>query len=333
MKKKALTSILLAGVFLIANCSAENPEPNQREAEETTVSPATIRIAAFNIQIFGKAKRGKQDVMDILERIAREFDVMLVQEIRDASETTADFYLAGINEMEGPDYAYVRSERLGRTSSKEAYAYFYNTETVQFIEDSDFVYDDMADGVDDFEREPYIASFRSGNFDFTLAGIHTKPDDAESEISELAEVYDSILAKNPGEKDVIIMGDFNADGSYFDEDGASPFMSSDYNWLISNDMDTMTKTDWTYDRIVMTDATFSTEYVADSAKVFYFDEEYGIASRELVEDVSDHYPVYAEFRIDMTDDDSPKTGLLPQGTTALAAAWGDIKQDLKLGSR
>jgi len=32
---------------------------------------------------------------------------------------------------DGSDYAYIESERLGRTSSKEQYAYFYDQSTVE----------------------------------------------------------------------------------------------------------------------------------------------------------------------------------------------------------
>ena len=272
--------------------------------QTTTTTPTAadkIKISAFNIQIFGRTKRQKDHVMEILTMIAREFDIVLVQEIRDSSEETVPYYLQKINEMEEPKYDFVRSERLGRTTSKEAYAYFYNTETVEFIEGSDYVYNDLDDV---FEREPYIASFRSGNFDFTLVGIHTKPDDAYSEIAHLDDVVESIETANPGEKDIIVMGDFNADGTYFDEDDpTNPFKSSEYYWVITNDMDTMTKTAWTYDRIVMMNSTHNHEYVEDSAGVFYFDEEYEIDNETLVWEVSDHYPIYAEFETGLTDDD------------------------------
>ncbi len=296
MKKLFLIAFLM-GVLLIGACIPELPAGagDDTPAEEPG---ATIKIAAFNIQIFGKSKRAKSDVMDVLKKVVREFDVVLIQEIRDASQTTAPIFLEAINDMAGPDYDFSRSERLGRTSMKEAYAYFYNTSTVEFIPDSDYVWNDIDDV---FEREPYIVSFRSGNFDFTLAGIHIKPDDAEAEIGKLAAVYSSILARNPDERDVIIMGDFNADGSYFDEDGASPLKTEGFSWVITNDMDTMVKTDWTYDRLIMTDATI--EYMDSSAVVFYFDEEYGIDNYELVKDVSDHYPVYGVFRTDLADDD------------------------------
>lgn len=266
-----------------------------------SVEERTTRIAAFNIQIFGRAKRQKDDVMAALTKIVREFDIVLVQEIRDSSEQTAPYFLQRINEMEGPKYNYTRSERLGRTTSKEAYAYFYNSETVEFIQGSDYVYNDVNDV---FEREPYIASFKSGNFDFILVGIHTKPDDAYSEIGNLTLVVSSIQEARPDEKDIIVMGDLNADGRYFNEDDtSSPFRASEFYWTITNDMDTMTKTDYTYDRIVLLNTTWNHEYVVGTARVFYFDQEYGIDDLTLIGEISDHYPVFAEYKTNLADDD------------------------------
>jgi len=269
--------------------------------EDQGVEAETVKIAAFNIQIFGQAKSQKQNVMEILTKIAREFDIVLIQEIRDASEQTTPNFVEKINQMEGPDYGFIRSERLGRTTSKEAYAYVYNTETIQFIQGSDYVYNDVNDV---FEREPYIAGFKAGNFDFVLVGIHTKPDDAYNELGNLTLVVSSIQAANPNEKDIIVMGDFNADGSYFDEDNTSNLLkTSEYNWLITNEMDTMVKTDYTYDRIVVLDTTFNHEYDAGTAQVFYFDQVYGLNNQTFVSEVSDHYPVFAHYKTNLLDDD------------------------------
>ena len=269
----------------------------QDQVEETE----TAKIAAFNIQIFGQAKSQKEDVMSVLTKIVREFDIVLIQEVRDASEQTISNFVEEINQLEGPQYSFVRSERLGRTTSKEAYAYLYNTQTVQFIQGSDFVFNDVADV---FEREPYIASFKIGNFDFVLIGIHTKPDDAYNEIGNLTLVVSSIQASKPEEKDIIVMGDFNADGSYFDESATSnPFKASQYHWLITDNMDTMVKTDYTYDRIVILDTTLSHEYGAGAAQVFYFDQLYGLNNQTFVGEVSDHYPVFAQYQTNLVDDD------------------------------
>jgi deoxyribonuclease-1-like protein len=297
-KKKAGILALIAITTILAIFGSTLWETENGTTEE---EPSVIKIAAFNIQIFGRTKRQKDYVTDVLTRTVREFDIVLIQEIRDSTEETAPYFLLKINEMEGAKYRFVRSERLGRTTSKEAYAYFYNSETVEFIEGSDYVYDDVNDV---FEREPYIASFRSGNFDFTLVGIHTKPDYAYSEIGNLTYVVHDVLSKNPNEKDVITLGDFNADGRYFDEDDPTNlFKASEFYWVIANDMDTMTTTDNTYDRIVLMNATYSYEYIINSAEVFCFDIEYGINNATLVEEVSDHYPIYTEYETGLEDDD------------------------------
>lgn len=46
---------------------------SQDSVEERT----TAKIAAFNIQIFGRTKRQKEEVMTVLTKIAREFDIVL----------------------------------------------------------------------------------------------------------------------------------------------------------------------------------------------------------------------------------------------------------------
>jgi endonuclease/exonuclease/phosphatase family metal-dependent hydrolase len=269
--------------------------------QDQVVQAKTAKIAAFNIQIFGQTKSQKAEVMIVLTKIVREFDIVLVQEIRDASEQTIPNFVKEINQLAGPKYSFVRSERLGRTTSKEAYAYVYNTEIVQFIQGSDYVFNDVDDV---FEREPYIASFKIGSFDFVLVGIHTKPEDAYNEIGNLTSVVSSIQAANPGERDIIVMGDFNADGLYFNEnDNSNPFKASGFNWLITNNMDTMVKTDYTYDRIVILDTTLNNEYDAGTGQVFYFDQVYGLNNQTLVGEVSDHYPVFAQYKTNLPDDD------------------------------
>ena len=292
---KTIGSVL--AIIILATVTYTYFSIEQDQVNETK----TASIAAFNIQIFGQTKSQKEDVMAALTKIVREFDIVLIQEIRDASEQTIPNFVEEINQLESPQYSFVRSERLGRTSSEEAYAYVYNTETIQFIQGSDYVYNDVNDV---FEREPYIAGFKAGNFDFVLVGIHTKPDDAYNEIGNLTLVVSSIQTRNPNEKDVIIMGDFNADGSYFDEDDTSNlFKASGYNWLITNDMDTMVKTDYTYDRIVILDTTFNHEYNAGSAQIFYFDQVYGLNNQTFVAEISDHYPVFAQYKTNLVDDD------------------------------
>lgn len=50
-------------------------------------SNETLRIGAFNIQVFGISKASKPAVMDVLADIIRTYDIIAIQEIRDKSQT------------------------------------------------------------------------------------------------------------------------------------------------------------------------------------------------------------------------------------------------------
>ncbi|GEM_PF-780937 len=279
----------------------EEEEPSENVTKYPKTANNKIKIATFNIQIFGKTKREKQEVMDVLKKIARNFDIVAIQEVRDSSETTISFFLNEINSMPGPDYGVVYGERLGRSSSKEQYAYYYNTETVSYIPNSAYTY---ADSNDVFEREPFVSGFSSGIFDFYLINIHTKPEDAFNEIDKLNLVVKDAESKFTNEKDFIVLGDFNADCTYFKEKAdLSALEGAEYYWVVDDSADTTTKsTVCTYDRIVFKkDATLS-DY-ASSWGVFRFDTLYGL-NQEMTEDVSDHYPVWAEFYTDRGNDNN-----------------------------
>jgi hypothetical protein len=47
-----------------------------------------VVMAAFNLQVFGTTKAGKPEVMGVLSKIIRKFDVIALQEIRDSPQTS-----------------------------------------------------------------------------------------------------------------------------------------------------------------------------------------------------------------------------------------------------
>jgi len=289
MKRKHLTIILTISLILVAGCR-EADNSNKQEV-------GSIKIASFNIQIFGQTKISKPEIMDIISRIIRRYDVVAIQEVRSKEQNVIPTLLSYVNNA-NTNYDYIISQRLGRTGSKEQYAFVYNTKTVNLISESSYVVDDPDDV---FEREPFVAFFRSGNFDFKLVNNHIKPEDVSAEFSQLAVVINDIYDSS-SEKDVIVLGDMNADGSYFDEDNLAVIFPL---WiqLIGNDEDTTVAiSDNTYDRMMTRDTTANVEYTGKSG-VFRWDAEYGVTDNSFIEKVSDHYPVYAEFRTDLPDDD------------------------------
>lgn len=290
--KKAL---MVAFALLILSCYAcaggSTPGTTTTTATAGSSDPSKVLIGSFNLQVFGVTKAGKPEVMAIIAQIIRHFDLIAVQEIRDASGTSVIDLKNAVNST-GVIYDYEIGPRVGRTSSKEQYAFFYNTATI-VASSGAYTFDEG--GTDTFEREPFIAHFKAknGDFTFTLVDIHTKPEDATAEITFLPNVF-SEARTHTAEADVICLGDFNADGSYFNESSySSIFPSSTFDWLISNSLDTtQASSSNTYDRIVTYLA--SDEDFDGTAGVYRYDQVLSLGST-TPDQVSDHYPVYAEF--------------------------------------
>ena len=100
----------------------------------------TIKLATFNIQVFGNSKSNKPEILDYLSQIACEFDLMAIQEIRsvDNHDEIINNYVSLINQACDEQRSYIiNKEPLGRSSSKENYAFIFNTATIDFIEGTD----------------------------------------------------------------------------------------------------------------------------------------------------------------------------------------------------
>jgi len=262
----------------------------------TQQADAQLLVGAFNIQVFGVAKMEKPDVVAVLKKILIRYHIVLIQEIRDAGDTAIHDLLREVNSMGAGTWQMMLSTRLGRTSSKEQYAFFYKVGTVSVVNSHQW-----PDVGDKFEREPYIVRFRpTSNYavgDFAYLGIHVKPDDAVSEIDLLVDVYNSVSSMW-GLQEMLIGGDLNADCTYVrPADWPNIRLRNDprFLWTIGDSVDTtVTSTDCAYDRLIIAGSRLQTNYVSGSAVVHRFDTEQGITNALALE-VSDHYPV--EFKL------------------------------------
>ncbi len=269
------------------------------EEEPPPPEPNLVAVGAFNCQVFGKTKMSKDNVPGVILDTIERYDLMAFQEIRDASGDSIATLYADLDAQSGGAYDMVLSDRLGRTSSKEQYAYFYKPEKLTLLDS--YHYDDGVEPDDDlFQREPFIVHFAEtdGDVDFAVIVIHTSPDYAVEEVGLLHDVVADVEA-TWGETDVMVLGDFNASCNYVDlEDmaGIPLWTESSYTWWIPNDADTtVTTTTCAYDRIV-TAGELSTYVVEDSAGVFFYDQAF-VLDENLARQVSDHYPV--EFTVDL----------------------------------
>jgi len=240
------------------------------EIEYVPVEQVGFRIGSWNLEIFGQAKVDNEPVIEGMRQVMNDYDILAVQEVRDRYETAFLEFMAD----QLPQYDYVVSERLGRTNSKEQYAFIWSSR-VQKIGDG-LVYPDEHEW---FERPPYTMEFRVANKSLVFLNTHIKPTEAEQEIPHLIDVVQWAEDEyhNPN---IVLVGDYNQDCVYYFGDGLPYYEISDDSWDT-----TTTRTDCTYDRMY---STMKLDII-DSGVDDYEDD--GI-SEELAEAISDHWSIF-----------------------------------------
>ncbi|XP_073425789.1 deoxyribonuclease gamma-like isoform X2 [Dendrobates tinctorius] len=261
-----------------------------------------MKIAAFNARRLGLKKCTDRKVFSNITKIVSRYDIIVLLEVFDAKEKAAKKLVDELNSTcaDGVSYTYIISKPLGRNDYKEQYLFIYRDDLVSVKEQ--YQYEDMQEGDEDsFAREPFILRFESKKTavkNFVLIPVHTTPKDSVQEIDELYDVYLDV-AKKWETKNIMFLGDFNADGAYVSGKKMKTIRlraDKSFHWLITDDKDTTaTKTtDCSYDRIVVHDDLFQ-HIVPNSAKPFNFQEEYELTDEEALK-VSDHYPVEVELQ-------------------------------------
>lgn len=246
-----------------------------------------IRIGAFNVQNFGKAFMNDEEKLETLVRILKRYDIVLLQEIR--QEQPLQQLMERLN-TRGPNvFEQVVSKGVGLSTRKEHYAYIYqsNRVEVKHVE----IREHNAIG-----RPPFVATFQGNALPISplvLVGIHTRPTDVKQELDALYDVCDELVKTNTS---MIVLGDFNASGSYLtkkDKDDLKFTKDSQWKWIIKDHMPTTYgRGNLAYDRILVHESI--EKYIQGDGSVFRYTDEWKDNNND-VPLVSDHFPV--EFQL------------------------------------
>ncbi|KAM4631541.1 deoxyribonuclease-1-like [Discoglossus pictus] len=264
---------------------------------------SALNIGAFNIRAFGDTKIKNPEVSSILMKILPRYDIVLIQEVRDADLSAVKILMKKLNSLgSGSIYSYVVSDPLGRDTYKERYLFVYRNDHISVLHSYHYHDQSMYTGTDTFSREPFVVMFRSLHTDvpdFVLVPLHAAPKDAVREIDALYDVYEDVKDKLETDN-MIFMGDFNAGCSYVSASAWSSIRlrtGDEFEWLISDTTDTTSgDTKCAYDRLVVSGAELQQSVVPDSAVVFNFQTKYGLTTTQALA-VSDHYPVEVQLEI------------------------------------
>lgn len=261
-----------------------------------------LRLCSFNVRSFGESKKEKHKVMDVIVKIIKRCDLILLMEIKDSRNYICPMLMEKLNgnSRRSTTYNYVLSSRLGRNTYKEQYAFFYKEKLVS-VKDR-YLYPDHQNGdIDVFSREPFVVWFQapfSAVQDFVIVPLHTTPEDSVKEIDELVDVYADVKRRWKAEN-FIFMGDFNAGCTYVSKKAWKNIRlrtDTRFVWLIGDQEDTTVKksTNCAYDRIVLRGQEIVNSVVPNSNGVFDFQKAYKLSEEEALA-VSDHFPV--EFKL------------------------------------
>ena len=302
MKIKTLFCPLLVPILLITLSSAEI---RAAADDGVRVSAQTdLRLAAWNIRIMSNKSRTDTELTAIARTLA-DYDFIAIVELRD--EMVLKRTQKILSQM-GKMYDYEFSPAVGRRS-KERVAFLYRSKLVSVVRPGE-LYPDASDGKDDFSRDPYWATFRAGEFDFSVIAVHVIWGDRvgprKAEVRALADVYRYVQEANGTEEDVLLVGDFNRnpnDAAAYSRIMAIPSMTR----LFELPQKSHIRDSSLYDNIFF-QADAVTEY-RGRCGIDRFDEtDFGNDDKAANLAVSDHRPVWAVFSVTRDDDGSDEGG-------------------------
>lgn len=281
---------------------------------DSPLAARELRLGAWNIRKLGHGS--SKDFNAVASVIEAHFDIVAVIEVmqRAGGHPGYDALIAHL----GPAWrGLITDTPRPNTSSGSAefYAILYRSDRLRTWDDLPaLVYHPDHDGSptgaghDRFSREPAFGCFvairedGSDGFDFMLAAYHARWADGDildiqSEVEHLEEVFRSMQAVRPNERDLLIIGDFNlrppdlenALGRPIDTIGTGSTLNS--NGAITDNL---------YDHLVIADLASTSERIGPATVL----DVRSVAAdpRTFFRTVSDHLPILARFRVEVDDD-------------------------------
>lgn len=264
---------------------AESRIPVARRAGDT------IRVGTFNVSILDAAKQEKPQVMSRLARMIREFDVVALQGIRAKDESLMP-QLLGLVRGDSRHFDYVEGPPIGPEGERQRFAFVFDTASLQV--DRNQLYT-VADPGNVLRFDPLVGWFRVRGpapheaFTFTLIATKVAPHNAAAEMRVMDDVYRAVRDDSRGEDDTILAGGFSGDEADLASLRAIPGMRGVIDSGTSNVRGTALTSNLMFQRHATVEYTGRSD-VLDFVRVM------NLSLEEALE-ISDHLPVWAEFRI------------------------------------
>lgn len=286
----------------------EGPVPLTDEQLAAVVhrEPGTVRIASWNLLNLSEPRELARRA-----RVMAHFDLLALQEVKKPS--TLNKLRRELQALTGATWHRQVSPKVGKGQKAEHLAFLYRTDRVQSarIQEGRGVFKNTRKVR--FDRPPFYASFRAGQFDFTVVNYHARwgsSREISREVEQLPVVVEWVQERNGDEQDVLVMGDFNRDRP--SHPAFVPMRRIDYEGVVDPPGGFSTYSSTAdgaganlYDNIFLNRTFTEAEFTGASGvlyphELFFQDRD----APHLVARIriSDHCPVWAEFGTTQDDD-------------------------------
>ena len=301
-----------------------------------TVTPSnkltSFHLATWNLRDFGghrlnPAPRSPESLFYIAEIISA-FDLVAVQEVN--QDMTA---FEELMRYMGPHWTYMATDVSGNS---ERLAFVYDQRKIQFRHIAGEIVLPPLKGkpVAQFNRTPYLVAFQAGWFKFNLCTVHIyygSAKDTRQRIAEIAAIADFFVKRQKEDGETyVLLGDFNILNP--DDPTMKTLLGGGFEVPPELRDPTAVASANYYDQIALRPAKRQVEIAKAGAfqwqDYVYRDtpEDYAVYKPQLkgktdiaayrkwrTWQMSDHKPLWAEIRVDFTDDylSSLKTGAQP----------------------
>ncbi len=284
-------------------------------ASATESTAEFIRLGSWNIKKLG---HGSSTDFPVLAKIINEnYDIIAVIEVMQKQRAHPG-YDSLLNTL-GSSWSGMVTDKPrpnNSDSNSEFYAILYRTAAIRPCSGwKSLVYHKDNDGgpngigPDYFSREPAFGCFEAPlknnqvEFDFLLAGYHARWEGGDTnatiaEAGHLKEVFQSMAQARPGEKDLIIAGDFNLVPSQLQK----IFPNGDRTTGTGSTLNSSgSRTANLYDHLLVYD-TYGTSEMIGNAEVLDLRSK-ASSNTTFFKTVSDHLPIVVKMRSSGPDDD------------------------------
>ncbi len=196
----------------------------------------TLRLATFNLGPLDRNKLASPLIATHLATLIRDFDVVAVQGIRASNQGVVRDLVRHVNAA-GGNYDFAVGPEAGTEPIQSHSALLFDAGRVEIDRSTVQSVEDPAGRL---RHPPLTALFRARGvatdeaFTFLLINVHVDPEAADMELDLLDDVYLAAQASQPGEDDIIMLGDFETDNRRVGQLGRIPHLG----WAVSNTVST-----------------------------------------------------------------------------------------------